>query len=154
MLFSGSVHHLPRNCENTQNIYLPRRTSDYVIKKGERGLGLYATGNISKGRAIFQNSLQYSLTDVEDGDHVMFYSASNLSIQKTRIGEKILSVLFFSPTFVAYIQNLTNIINNTTRIRNADLTKIGYKHTMSSPREYGCIPISYSPMAFLFIHKI
>ena len=57
---------------DSQYIYVPKRTQDYVIQRGEKGLGLYANRHIKEGEEIFQNSLQYTITDVEDGDKILF----------------------------------------------------------------------------------
>lgn len=56
----------------SQYIYVPIRTRDYIIQRGAKGLGLFAKRDIMEGGEIFANSLKYTVTDVEDGDYLVF----------------------------------------------------------------------------------
>ena len=50
----------------------PTRTPDYRVSRGELGLGLVANRNIKKGKPIFRDSLEYTFSNVIDGDQLLF----------------------------------------------------------------------------------
>ena len=57
----------------SQYIYVPAKTADYIIIKGSKGLALLANRSICEGETIFQNSIQFTLSDVQDGDRCLFH---------------------------------------------------------------------------------
>lgn len=61
-----------RHDEPSQHIYIPMKTKDYIIHRGSKGLSLVANRDIHEGESVFENSLQYTVTDVENCDYALF----------------------------------------------------------------------------------
>ena len=70
----------------SQYIYIPTKTRDYIIHRGEKGLGLYANQDIMEGEEVFTNSLKYTVTDVDDGDYIVFNTKKVL--ERTKLAAK------------------------------------------------------------------
>ena len=75
----SSTRTLDNGIPTAQYIYIPTKTEDYVIRRGSKSLGLYANRSIFEGETIFHNSLQFTLTDVEDGDYALFNTSKSLT---------------------------------------------------------------------------
>lgn len=55
-----------------QGVLYPAVTEDYAVSNNLRyGMGLVANRNIKKGGLVFQESLEYTFGDVEDGDYLV-----------------------------------------------------------------------------------
>ena len=55
-----------------QAFIFPTCTIDYRVSKGKLGVCLVANRDIKKGRAIFDNSLEYDFSQVINGDQLLF----------------------------------------------------------------------------------
>jgi len=76
-------------CDTTtvpQLVPFPKKTEDYTIKCSKYGLGLYANRNIAKGEMIFVDSIEFLISDVQDGDCLLFDSTLTAS-KESREGE-------------------------------------------------------------------
>lgn len=55
----------------SQAVLYPAITHDYYIGKGNLGFGLFANRKMKKGKMMFDDSLEYNFSDVEDGDMLL-----------------------------------------------------------------------------------
>jgi len=63
----------PISPSTRQAVFFPSDTGDYRLSNiPSKGLGLVATRHIAKARLIFDDSLEYSFTDVIEGDTILF----------------------------------------------------------------------------------
>jgi len=65
----------------SQLVPFPKKTEDYIIKCSKYGLGLYANRDIAKGEQIFEDSIEFTFSDVQDGDCLLLDSTLTASTQ-------------------------------------------------------------------------